>query len=254
VYVFHECWLFPCADSCVRYLGRQKNKFISEELGEQWERDRAKKAEHKRLRELERSAAALDLFGTGKGSKRKKKKARKARLATALASPMSLETVVWFMRQFVADIGGARTHPLPPMSQKMRKTVHELAQAFKLKSKSKSSGAARFTTLTKTTLSGINVDEKMITRILGLPSSYVAHEGGKGKDRPRAGSIRPRDGEVVGEVRFFCREQSGADLLIPHSLRLHPSLMGRTSASRCYLPWDGKKAAGLDLSGGWKRR
>jgi hypothetical protein len=243
---------FPCADSCVRYLGPPPKKFISEELREQWERDRAKKAERKRLRELERSAAALDPFGTRKGSK--KKKARKARLAAALASPMSLEAVVGLMRQFVADIGGARTHPLPPMGQKMRKTVHDLAHAFKLNSKSKSSGAARFTTLTKTAQSGMNVDEKAIARILGQPSSYVTHEGGKGKGRRRAGRIRPRDGEVVGEVRFFCREKSGGELLIPYSLRLHPSLTGRTSASRCYLPWDGKKVAGLDLSEGWKRR
>jgi hypothetical protein len=180
--------------------------------------------------------------------------ARKARLAAALASPMSLETVVGLMRQFVADISGARTHPLPPMDLKMRKTVHDLADAFKLKSKSKSSGAARFTTLTKTALSGMNVDEKAIARILGQPSSYVTHEGAKGKGRPRAGRMRPRDGEVVGEVRYFCREQSGAELLIPYSLRLLPSLMSRTSASRCYLPWDGKKAAGLGLSEGWKRR
>lgn len=243
---FHECWFFPCADSCVRYLGRKKNRFIPEELREQWERDRVKKAERKRLRELERSAAAPDRFGTGKGSKGKK--ARKARLAVSLASPMSLETVVGLMRQFVADTGGARTHPLPPMGQKMRKTVHNLAHAFNLNSKSKSSGDARFTTLTKTALSGMNVDEKAIARILG-------HEGGKGKGKPRAGTrIRPRDGEVVGEVRFFCREQFGAELLILYSFRLHPGLMGRTLASRCYLPWDGKKAAGLDLSEGWKRR
>jgi R3H domain len=245
-------WFGPCADSCVHYLGRKKDKYIPEEFREQWERDRAKKAERKRLRELERSAAALDLFRTGKGSKRKK--ARKARLAAASATPMSPETVVELMRQFVADIGGARTYPLPPMERKMRKTVHELAHAFKLNSKSKSSHAARFTTLTKTTLSGMNIDEKAITRILGQPSSYESHEGGKGKGRPRAGRIRPRDGEVVGEVRFFCREQLGAELLIPYSLRLHPSLTVRILASRYYLPWDGKKAAGLDLSEGWKRR
>lgn len=177
---------------------RRKKKIIPEELREQWERDRAKKAERKRLRELERSAAALDRFGTGKGSKRKG--ARKAKPDAALASPMSLETVVGLMRQFVG-IGGARTHPLPPMDRKMRKTVHELAHAFKLNSKSKSSGAARFTTLTKTAMSGIKIDEKAIARILGRPSSYVTHEGGKGsKGRPRAGRIRPRDGEVVGEA------------------------------------------------------
>jgi hypothetical protein len=142
------------------------------------------------------------------------------------------------------------------MGQKMRKKVHNLAHAFKLNSKSNSSGTARFTTLTKTAQSGMNVDEKAIARMLGQPSSYhdVTHEGGKGKGRRKAGRIRPHDGEVVGEVRFFGREQSGGELLIPYSLRLHPSLTGRTSASRCYLPWDGKKVAGLDLSEGWKRR
>jgi hypothetical protein len=157
------------------------------------------------------------------------------------------------MRQFVANIGEASTHPLPPMGKKMRKMVHELALAFKLNSKSQSGGAARFTTLTKTALSGKNIDEKAIARILGQSSSDVTHEGRKGKGGPRAGRIRPRDGEVVGEVRFFCRKQFGAALLIPYSLRLHPSLTGRTLASRCYLPWDGKKAAELDPSEGWKR-
>ena len=186
---------------CVRCLGGKKIKKIPEELHEQWERDRAKKAERKRLRELERSAAALDLSGTRKGSKGKK--ARKARLAAALSSPMSLEAVVVLMRKFVADIGGARTHPLPPMDRKMRKTVHDLAHVFKLNSKSKGSGAARSTTLTKTALSGMNVDEKAIARILGLPSSYATYEGGKSKGWPRAGRIRPRDGEVVGEVCYF---------------------------------------------------
>jgi hypothetical protein len=40
---FHKCLLFPCADSCVRYLVRKKNKYIPKELREQWERDCAKK-------------------------------------------------------------------------------------------------------------------------------------------------------------------------------------------------------------------
>lgn len=248
---FYDSWLFPFTDSCVRYLGRKKNKCIPEELREQWERDRAKKAERKCLRELERYAATLDQVRTRKGSKGKK--AQKARLAAALASPMSLETVVGLMRQFVAD-KRAHTHPLPPMEWKMRKTIHDLALAFKLNSKSKGSGAARFTTLTKTTLSGVDVNEKAIARILGQPSSYVTHEGGKGKGRSRASRIRPCDGEVVGEVRFLCREQSGAELLILYSLRPHPSLTDQTLASRCYLQWDGKKAAGLGLLEGWKRR
>jgi hypothetical protein len=94
----------------------------------------------------------------------------------------------------------------------MRKTVHELAHAFELDSKSKSSGAARFTTLTKTALSGINVHEKAIARVL---SSHSTHEGGEGKGGPRAGRIRPRDGEVVGEVWFFFRFTPVPNYLFP---------------------------------------
>lgn len=193
----NECWLFPGADSCVRYLGLIEDEFNPEEFYEQWERDRAKKAERKHLRELDRSAAGQDLLGSRKGNK--KQNARKDRLN------MGLEMVVGLMRQFVADTAGDHTHTLPPMDKKMRKAVHDLANAFNLKSESKGSGTARFTTLTKTTWSGKNVDEKKIARILDHPSSYVpvAHEGGKGEGWRGAGKRRPRDGEVVGEVRFL---------------------------------------------------
>jgi len=175
---------------------KKKDKTIPKELHEQWDRDRAKKAERKRLRALEKSAAALDPFQTKKGGK----KARKARLAAALASPVSLETVVEQMRRFVADLGGARTLPLPPMDPKTRKSVHDLAHAFKLESKSQNKGPERFTTLKKTPLAGINVDEKAIGRILGRPSSYGAHEGGNWKGKGKDVRIRPRDGELVGEA------------------------------------------------------
>ena len=187
--------------------GRKKDKFIPEELRDQWEHDRAKKAERKRLRELERIATAVDPFKTRKGGK----KARKAKMVAASATPVSLETIVGYMKRFVADIGGARTLPLPPMNGKMRKLVHELSYAFKLESKSKGKGAERFTTLKKTTLSGMNVEEKRIAQILRKSSSslpYVTHEGGKvkgkgkGKGKGVAGRTRPRDGDVVGEVRF----------------------------------------------------
>ena len=124
----------------VSITGRKKNKIIPKGLREQWERDRAKKAKQKHLREQEQYAAP-DSFGARKGNK--KKKVHKARLAAALASPMSLETVVALMRQFVTDIEGACTHHLPPMGQGMRKTVHELANAFKLDSKSHGERNAR---------------------------------------------------------------------------------------------------------------
>ena len=128
---------------------------------------------------------------------------RKARLAAALAESVTLEMVVGYMRQFVTDTGGGNTLRLPPMGRDMRKSVHELALAFRLKSKSQGNGPARFTTLMKTTLCDTQVDEKAIARISrksSSSSSYVVHGSGKGKGR--AHRIRPRDGEVVGEVRF----------------------------------------------------
>jgi R3H domain len=189
------------------FLGRKKKKKIPEELHDQWERDRVKKAERKHLRELERIAATVDPFTTRKG--KGGKKARKAKLAATVARSMSLETIVGHMRRFIADIGGARTLPFPPMNPKMRKSVHELAHAFKLESKSRGKGAERCTTLMKKTLSGVNVDEKKIAQILGKSSSfptYTKHEGGGGKGKGEL-KTRPRDGDVVGEVRFSMPSQ-----------------------------------------------
>jgi hypothetical protein len=187
------------------FSGRKKDKFIPEGLRDQWERDRAKKAERKHLRELERIAAAVDPFRTRKGGK----KARKAKLAAASIASVSLEAVVGYMKRFVADTSGARTLPLPPMNPKMRKLVHELAYAFNIESKSKGNGDKRFTTLKKTNLSGVNVDEKKIAQILRKSSTsvpYVTNGGikgkGKGKGKGVADRTRPRDGDVVGLVRF----------------------------------------------------
>jgi R3H domain len=183
----------PVALSCFYvFPGRKKEINISEELRHQWVRDRAKKAERKQLRALERAAAAADPFAFHKGGK----KSRKAGIAAALAVPMDLETVVKRMRRFVADINGTNTLSLPSMDREMRKSVHELANAFKLKSKSRGTGVMRFTTLMKTSHSGGKVDEKKIAWILrGSPPSYVDR-----KNKGGAGKRRLHDGEVVGEV------------------------------------------------------
>ncbi|KAI9429450.1 hypothetical protein BJY52DRAFT_1423386 [Lactarius psammicola] len=153
---------------------RDKYKNIPAELCDQWERDRKKKAEHKRLRELERAASAGQFKPTNK--KRKGKKERKAaqRAAAAAAADVNLETIVVNMRRFVEDLGGAPTLELPPMARHARKSVHELAHAFNLKSKSEGYGAARYTTLIKTTLSGVRVYERKVARIWGKPAAAQA--------------------------------------------------------------------------------
>ena len=170
-----------------------------------------KKAERKRLRELERIAAAsAELFTPGK--KKKGKKARKARQAAAAAvgASISLETITQHIRNFVTDLGGAPTLSLPPMTREMRKSVHEIAHAFSLKSKSEGKGATRFTKLARTTLSGAWVDERKIADILRKsklpqPPHGNGDRKGKGKDKSKGKSkvgvkIRPRDGDLVGEV------------------------------------------------------
>jgi hypothetical protein len=88
------------------------------------------------------------------------------------------------------------------MTREMRKSVHELAHAFNLKSKSEGKGETRFTRLAKTTLSGVRVDEREVAQILGKPKS-PPYGSGDGKNKGKARSkIRPRDGEVVRGVCF----------------------------------------------------
>ncbi|KAH9055543.1 hypothetical protein EDB87DRAFT_1762222 [Lactarius vividus] len=175
---------------------RKRDKHVPVELHDQWECDRKKKTERKRLRELERTAAALDPFAFMK-KKRRGKKERKIAARKAAAASISLETVVRHMRRFVEDLGSAPTLSLPPMERHARKSVHDLAAAFNLNSKSEGNGAARFTRLIKTTRSGLRIDERKVAHILGKPAP--PHGGDKGKGNGKAGGkIRPRDGELVG--------------------------------------------------------
>jgi hypothetical protein len=235
--VWYTLFVFP---------GRKKQEEVPEELRDQWERDRAKKAERKRLRELERIAAAADPFMIRKG--KGGKKARKAKLAATLAQSMNLETIVGHVRRFVADIGGARTLPLPPMNRKMRKSVHELAHAYKLESKSRGKGAERFTTLTKKTISGLNVDEKKIAQILGKSPTYVTHEGGRGKGKGTV-KTRPRDGDVVGEVRSF-EAFSDLALIDIHCTKTAPKLDGSNVGFRMLSAMGWEQGGRIGVVGG----
>lgn len=123
---------------------------------------------------------------------------QKAQQATRqAAASVSVEMVIGHIRRFTQDLGSAPTLSLPPMEQHVRKSVHELASAFNLNSKSSGKGAARFTRLIKTTRSGLRIDERKVARILGKPAP--PHGGDKGKGKGKAGvKIRPRDGELVG--------------------------------------------------------
>lgn len=186
---------------------RKKDKYkdLSPELREQWEKDRQKKAEYKRERELSRLTQAADPLAAKKGGK----KGRKAMLAAAASDPtitvipnriIDVTTLVQQIRRFIANIDGPQSMSLPPADNKTRKNVHELAAAFNLKSVSKGQGDARYTTLTKTTKTGIGSNEAMISRIMRRGGNFgggeFVNKKGKGK-----GNLVPRhkEGDEVGK-------------------------------------------------------
>ncbi|KAH9016040.1 hypothetical protein EDB85DRAFT_346482 [Lactarius pseudohatsudake] len=87
-----------------------------------------------------RTTAAADPFAL------MKKRGNKAREAARQAvASVGLEMVVGHQRRFVEDLRSAPTLSLLPMARYTRKSVHELAHAFSLKSMSEGNGAARFT-------------------------------------------------------------------------------------------------------------
>ncbi|KAH9028900.1 hypothetical protein EDB85DRAFT_2291097 [Lactarius pseudohatsudake] len=151
--------LVPLRVFCSCFTKRTGDRYISTELHDEWERDCVKKAERKRLCELERIAAVADPFTLKKkGGKKARKAARQA------AASVSLGTVVGHIRRFVEDLGRASTLSLPLMARHAHKSVHELAHAFSLESKSVGNGAGRFSKLVRT-FGGVRVDERNVVRI-----------------------------------------------------------------------------------------
>ncbi|GLB44985.1 putative R3H domain containing protein [Lyophyllum shimeji] len=190
---------------------KDKYKDIPPELREQWQKDREKKAEHKRLRQLARLEAAADPMARHKGGKKgRKAMLRAAKLdATITVLPnrvIDMTTLVQQIRRFLADIGGPQTMSLPPTDKATRKSVHEMAQAFNLKSVSKGKGDARYTTLAKTTRSGLSVDEKKVARIMrrfgAAGGARAEFTGSKPKGGRGAKPVVPRhkEGEEVGKA------------------------------------------------------
>ncbi|KAJ7784463.1 hypothetical protein B0H16DRAFT_298750 [Mycena metata] len=191
--------------------GKNKRNDLPTELQAVWDADRQKKAENKRLRALARAEAAADPLSHKKGGK----KGRKAMLAAARLDPtitvlpnrvIDMTTLVQQIRRFIADIGGPSTMSLPPTDKETRKNIHEMAIAFNLKSQSKGKGDSRYTTLAKTTRSGLGVNEGKVAKIMRRGANgrggagFVRYESGdKGKARVAA-MPRHRDGDEVGKA------------------------------------------------------
>ncbi|KAJ8518020.1 hypothetical protein ONZ45_g4880 [Pleurotus djamor] len=185
---------------------RAKNKGnLPPELAAQWEKDRERKAENKRARAEARLILAADPFSTKKGGK----KGRKAMLAAARVDPTSLpmenriidmQTLETQIRGFIRRLDGPKTMSLPPMRKDLRKLVHEMAMAFNLKSKSVGKGDARYTTLTKTTRSGIGINEGKINRIVRRSGGRgFQGEVAKGAKKDNS-AMKMREGEEVGKA------------------------------------------------------
>jgi hypothetical protein len=92
---------------------------------------------------------------------------------------------------------------LPPMDKESRRRVHLIADCFTLKSVSKGKGKDRYTTLIKTTRSGLNIKEDKVEWILrgaksrgdrgGFSQAWDRRAGDDGKKE-----VRHRDGDVIG--------------------------------------------------------
>ena len=121
---------------------------------------------------------------------------------------IDMTTLVQQIRRFLADVGGPSTMSLPPANKETRKNVHEMAMAFGLNSQSKGKGNARYTTLIKTSRSGIAIDERKVARIVrrnrsgsGDGGEFVGKNGsGKGG---RVVVPKHREGDEVGKVCSF---------------------------------------------------
>jgi hypothetical protein len=183
-----------------------KNTGLPEELQQQWEQDRAQKAENKRKRQLARLQAAADPLTKKKGGK----KGLKAMLAASRAEQdgpielpnriVNLTTLEQQIRRFIQDIG-TTSMSLPPCDKTTRKKIHELASAFSLNSVSKGHGNKRYTTLTKTSKTGIVIKERKIGRIMREDNGDWT---GPVKGRTKATSLaKHREGEEVGKVCLF---------------------------------------------------
>ncbi|GJE92824.1 hypothetical protein PsYK624_089820 [Phanerochaete sordida] len=183
---------------------KDKPKHLPDDLQAQWEADRAKKAENKRKRAQARLEAAADPLSKKKGGK----KGMKAMLAAARYEDelpnriVDLASLEQQIRRFLADIGGPRTLDTPPAAKEVRKKIHELADAFSLKSQSKGKGDARYTVLTKTTFSGAKINERKIRRVLNNPGHWDttgSARGGQGGSKG-VSLAKHREGEEVGKA------------------------------------------------------
>lgn len=210
----------------------------ADELQAQWEKDRSRKASKKKQREAARQAAAFDPFPnthghantTRKSKKQRKQETRERRAALkALAEdedatappapPHSFAQINEWITRFLDD-SGRTTLSLPPMRKRDRAMVHNLADAYALKSKSRGQGQSRCPILYKTSRTGKSVDHKRVSRLIRTPFGTMDDDTFDHRGLGRTGRVRidiaPRHREgaqVGGGAKQIAEDNIGHQLL-----------------------------------------
>ncbi|CAE6448867.1 unnamed protein product [Rhizoctonia solani] len=175
---------------------RKKN--IPAELQAQWERDRQKKAENKRLRALQRQVTALE-------NSPKRGAGSKAKFLFNSGPLLTLSDVETRLRSFVNNLA-QNNMAFPAMDKESRRRIHLMAECFKISTTSKGKGVGRYVTLKRTSRTGIGIDEKKIRRLVNAANE--AEGGGavafnkayyrRVDDGPAKSKIKTQDGEIIG--------------------------------------------------------
>ncbi|KAL6721103.1 squalene synthetase-like protein [Lecanora helva] len=163
---------------------------LEQKLTKAWENDRSKKKIRKQEREELRSQGLLGRNG-------------KVDMKVKYSEGITTDQVKAELRDFL--LSSIESLPLPPMAKKDRVQVHQMANAFKLKSRSQGDGKSRFPVLYKTS-KATPYDEKAIDAILSskkfLPRMGKSKKCGPAIGRTGGGFSRAavsyRDGEIVG--------------------------------------------------------
>lgn len=159
-----------------------------------WEKDRTKKKMWKQEREELRAQGLLG-------------KKNKIDLKAKYSEGISMTEVKNEIKNFL--LSSKESLPLPPMAQKERKIVHEIANVFKLKSKSTGGGKSRYPILYRTSRTRLHNEEtlKAAESVLSSGRFLPRMDRGKmkgvqvGRSRGRGAAsagVSYRDGEVVG--------------------------------------------------------
>ncbi|WFC97760.1 squalene synthetase-like protein [Malassezia yamatoensis] len=210
----------------------------AEELQLQWQKDRSSKAAKKRVRAEARANVALNPYPNTHGlskkqGKRLEKKARRAALkdmanddqpltGEIMPTATSFAAISEMIEQFLAH-DGRSTLTLPAMLKHDRALVHNLADAYALKSRSKGKGKSRFPILYKTSKTGRAVNRSRIQQLVRSPFGAMDdvqfdRVGRTPKGHVRIGpDVAPQNREgarVGGNARRIGEENIGHRLLM----------------------------------------